>query len=269
MAVLFMAGSCSGGAHAAYFERVDHLVSGGYSAVTDDGFVSDAVLDLSPAAGDVAVFGANLYNAPLIDGSLEHSYAADAFLSFSAASTDLSMSLSHSLSATANNALNVASHKQDAFVDLTTVTLKIVGAAGEADGSAVQVSFAGNASALYDFDSIVSGGYLGLGLSLSRGSDVVGEYLWDVQQGGDQSVSFSFTGSVGEELTLSSFMVTGASLENAGFAASDSPYALVDAGAILNGTFTVAIVPEPEIHAMLLAGLGLLGFMSRRRFTEH
>ena len=62
--------------------------------------VSDAVTDLSPASGNVALFGANLYNASsLTSGSLEHSYAADAFLSFSVASTDLTMSLSHSLSA--------------------------------------------------------------------------------------------------------------------------------------------------------------------------
>jgi hypothetical protein len=28
---------------------------------------------------------------------------------------------------------------------------------------------------------------------------------------------------------------------------------------------TIALVPEPETYAMMLAGLGLLGFMARRR----
>lgn len=29
--------------------------------------------------------------------------------------------------------------------------------------------------------------------------------------------------------------------------------------------FTVAAIPEPETYAMMLAGLGLMGFMARRR----
>ena len=31
------------------------------------------------------------------------------------------------------------------------------------------------------------------------------------------------------------------------------------------GTMTVAAIPEPETYALLLAGLGLLGFVARRR----
>ncbi|SFH37129.1 PEP-CTERM protein-sorting domain-containing protein [Nitrosospira sp. Nsp14] len=262
LAGLFMAG-LSAGAHAAYFERVDYLATGGYSAATNGDSVSDAVTDLSPAWSDVALFGANLYNASLTGGLLEHSYATDAFLSFSVASMDLTMTLSHSLSAASSGGLNVPSHQQDAFIDLTAATLTIVAGLGEANGSAVQVSFAGDASALYDVHSMVSGGCLGLGLSVSRGNDVVGEYLWDVQQGGDQPVSFSFAGVVGEELSFSSFMLTGASLENAYLAPNASPYTLVEAGALLSGSFSIAVVPEPETYAMFLAGLGLLGFMSR------
>ena len=34
-------------------------------------------------------------------------------------------------------------------------------------------------------------------------------------------------------------------------------------------TPSVAAVPEPETYAMLLAGLGLLGFASRRRNQKH
>jgi len=148
---------------------------------------------------------------------------------------------------------------------MSAVTLRIVGQAGETEGSAVNVSFAGNASALYDFNSLVSGGYLGLGLSVSRGNDVVGDYLWDVQQSGERSLAFSFAGMVGEELTFSSFMLTGASLENANFAQSSLPYTLAEAGVSLNGSLTIAAVPEPETYAMLLAGLGLMGAVARRR----
>ena len=34
---------------------------------------------------------------------------------------------------------------------------------------------------------------------------------------------------------------------------------------IANGVAAVAAVPEPETYAMMLAGLGLLGYMARRR----
>ncbi len=99
--------------------------------MTNEDIVSHPVTDLSAVSGDMALFGANLYNASFNSGSLEHSYAADAFLSFSEASADLTMSLSHSLSATASGVPNVTSHRQDAFIDLTAVTLKIVDRAGE------------------------------------------------------------------------------------------------------------------------------------------
>lgn len=33
-------------------------------------------------------------------------------------------------------------------------------------------------------------------------------------------------------------------------------------------TFNVTAVPEPETYAMLLAGLGLIGFMSRRNSKQ-
>lgn len=264
LSVLVLVGLCSG-AQAANFERVDYVGFAGYSATTNGTPVSDAALDLSPTAGDVTLFGANAFDTSLTNGSLAHSYAADAYLTFSAASTDLAMSLSQSMGATASGALSVASHQQDALIDLTAVKLKIVGQAGEANGSAVNVSFAGNASALYDFNSMVNGGYLGVGLSVSRGDDVVGEYLWDVLQTGDQSVRFSFAGIVGEELSFSSYMLTGASLANANFAQSSSPYTLAEAGASLEGSFTIAAVPEPESYAMLMAGLGLVGIIARRR----
>jgi hypothetical protein len=45
LAGLIMGGLCSG-AHAAYFERVDYLATGGYSAATNGDSVSDAVTDL-------------------------------------------------------------------------------------------------------------------------------------------------------------------------------------------------------------------------------
>ncbi|XVJ69088.1 MAG: PEP-CTERM sorting domain-containing protein [Rhizobacter sp.] len=36
-------------------------------------------------------------------------------------------------------------------------------------------------------------------------------------------------------------------------------------GGLYNGAISVAAVPEPETYAMLLAGLGVMGFIARRR----
>jgi hypothetical protein len=50
LAGLFLA-RLSAGSHAAYFERVDYLASGGYSAATNEDIVSHAVTDLSAVSG--------------------------------------------------------------------------------------------------------------------------------------------------------------------------------------------------------------------------
>ena len=40
------------------------------------------------------------------------------------------------------------------------------------------------------------------------------------------------------------------------------------AGGIYNGAISVTAVPEPETYAMMLAGLGALGFLARRRRND-
>ena len=51
---------------------------------------------------------------------------------------------------------------------------------------------------------------------------------------------------------------------------SGSLYSFVSGGYNVqtNGTLNISAVPEPESYAMLLAGLGLMGFMVRRRKTS-
>lgn len=93
---------------------------------------------------------------------------------------------------------------------------------------------------------------------------MLGEYLWDVTQSGDLLVNFSFAGHVGDEFTLSSYILSGASLTDVSFAQSSAPCSLVDAGAALNGSFTMAPVPLSETCTLLLSGLGLMGALLRR-----
>ncbi len=223
------------------------------------------LLDLSQPAGDVALFGAQVFTATLANGTLEHGYAAEASMRFSQAQTDLRMSLSHSLSAMAAGSLDVASHQQDALIDLSAVTLRVAGGVGETAGSAVMVRFSGNASAWTELNAPAQGGYLGLGLSVARGNDVVGEYLWDVTQTGDQTVDFSFAATVGEQLSFSGYLLSGASLDAAPFATGPSAYSLVNTGASLAGDFTISAVPEPQAWALLLAGIALVGARTRGR----
>ncbi|MBG6223065.1 MULTISPECIES: FxDxF family PEP-CTERM protein [unclassified Janthinobacterium] len=45
-------------------------------------------------------------------------------------------------------------------------------------------------------------------------------------------------------------------------------FGTAQAGANYSGTYTVSAVPEPASYGMLLGGLGLLGFMARRRSAK-
>lgn len=263
VAALALAGVCA--AQAAQFQLVDFLGAGGYSASNGAGSYADDALDLS-GPGSVALSGAQFNTSAFAGGSLEHGYAADGFLNLVNGGANLAMSITQSLSANASSgALNVASHNQGAFIDLTSVTLRIVGDAGEALGSPVQVSFAGVADALFSQATGLGGSYLGLGLSVLSGGNVLGDYLWAPDADGSQNVNFSFLANVGQEITLSGFMLTGTELTAASFAQAGSPYSLVESGAFLSGDFTISAVPEPESYLMLLTGLGLLGFAVRRR----
>jgi hypothetical protein len=259
--VLIVAGVCST-ASAASLGYVDHLGYGAYLSATDGAFENESLLDLSTPPSSVAYFGANYFDTAVGGGSLSHSYAADAVVDFSGAQTPLWMSMSQSLQTQAGGAFSVASHQQDVVVDVSALNMRILGDAGE---TAVVVSFTGTASALADFSSVASGGYLTMGLSVSRGAEVLGEYLWDVQAGGDQNIQFSFGGNVGDDLTLSAFILSGAGLHNASFDASASSMTLVEGFGAMNGSFAVAAVPEPEAVAMMLAGLGLISVQLRRR----
>jgi hypothetical protein len=76
----------------------------------------------------------------------------------------------------------------------------------------------------------------------------------------------------GGETTLTSVAVNGGSASLTWGSSPAGNYILTVAGAtngtqggIYNGALTVSAVPEPETYAMMLAGLGALGFLARRR----
>lgn len=87
------------------------------------------------------------------------------------------------------------------------------------------------------------------------------------QRGSDEHVHVNF-GSAADDYTVNSG--DGFSTRTISFTPSTTgTYSLIfqnlggdNVGALLDN---VSVVPEPETYAMLLAGLGLLGFMARRR----
>ena len=81
------------------------------------------------------------------------------------------------------------------------------------------------------------------------------------------AVGFNSTAAIGSAVDFYSFQGVAASGRTAGAAAAD---VMAFAGAFSQGadgtlTYTVAAVPEPETYAMLLAGLGLVGAIARKR----
>jgi opacity protein-like surface antigen len=113
----------------------------------------------------------------------------------------------------------------------------------------------------------------------SGGSDVItflglasGAYNFVVTLSG-QNVTFNQTlsnlnGTKGEAFGNGKYRFFGVETT-----ASVAPFKLnlfgtASAGAMYSGEVTVSAVPEPETYGMLMAGLGMLGFMARRKAAK-
>lgn len=258
---ILLAGSVA--AQAAHLEYVGHLGFGGYSGSVAGESFADDMTDLS-IGSEVAVYGArNDFSSVFADGSLNHGYANMAYYS----AGDFMITAASFASFVATSAPTAAistSLVQDSTVSLPGFSLHVAGD-GEADGSPVQVSFAGQLDSLY---SSLAGAshYAQIEFSVFNGSTIVSSQLWDLSDisAYSDSVAFSFLANVGDELTVSATISTGGTLEEAIIGAVGERE-LLASSIMLDGSFNVAAVPEPEQYAMFLAGLGLLGAAARRR----
>ncbi|WP_338758451.1 FxDxF family PEP-CTERM protein [Massilia sp. METH4] len=115
-----------------------------------------------------------------------------------------------------------------------------------ADNGADVLTFGGLAPGLYDIVITVSGQQLNFNAAATTLNGVTGAY--------DASVGkFKF---LGFEATASSPFV----LNLAGWTTG--------AKAVYSGELTVSAVPEPSTYGMLLGGLGIMGFLARRKSKQ-
>lgn len=137
----------------------------------------------------------------------------------------------------------------------------IKGAYGAINGTSVDMLGTPGPGALsQSFNAVAGGSYL-LTFDLSRNPNASGATAIDVLFG---NVNQSFTSSVNGVVDHFSLLYTAASSGPAALSFSSfggDGYS----GAVLDNVSVTAAVPEPETYAMLLAGLGLVGFLKRRR----
>lgn len=178
------------------------------------------------------------------------------------------------LTNTGNSAINISGWRVDDSSNSFASALVLNGVTNIAAGQSVifmESASGSNISSFKDtwFGSNVAplvGYYSGSGIGLSTGGDAVNIFNANgirqaiVSFGAADSVSpfQTFNNAAGINGVISQLSVVGV---NGAFVAANDVLEIGSPG-------TIAAVPEPESYAMLLAGLGLIGAVSRKRFSK-
>lgn len=235
LAALLLVGCVS--AQAAHFEVISYNATSKYTGTVDfDDF--NYLGSYTSGGGD---FGTAVSG---FASTSEYEHAGSALGSFIGGSmVDLSTSVSF-------NSANPIEYYGLATAVEKTIKLNVVADSG--DLGPVNVSFAGMSSTFNGLSG--SEGTYQTNIRVTKNGSILGSF--STQQLTDQNINFAFTVQTGDTLILSASQ--GVHMNATG---------PIDASltGMLNGNFTVTAVPEPEQYAMLLGGLGLLGFAARRR----
>ncbi len=95
---------------------------------------------------------------------------------------------------------------------------------------------------------------------VKSGYGYAGAAFYQSGRAGSTSGPFSFA-ALGSTMGLTQYVVSASNFGNA----TSSAFSGYTVNLASNGDFTIAAVPEPETYAMLIAGLGLMGFSARRK----
>ena len=82
--------------------------------------------------------------------------------------------------------------------------------------------------------------------------------------GGPAKAIYTIAGTVDSATPVTAFFLHAISDPNGGLYPTGGPGVFANGNFVVT-EFTVAVVPEPETYALMLAGLGVLGFAARRR----
>ncbi len=172
--------------------------------------------------------------------------------------------LGYTASATGIKRGNIASQYDDWLGSAVTITAKagyqITGVLSGATGSLSAIS--GSAAESHSFATASTGVFWSTNI-LSYRTIYLGPTIANVNAGASDVHTYSTTGqalfSNGTTFAVASYNVVGYAkailLGSAALTSQDTASFMV----------TVSAVPEPETHAMLLVGLGLIGAIARRR----
>lgn len=257
-------------AQAARWSLVDAGTGFGFSdlsaSLDGDVVAAGEFTDLDTTFGYAGLAGADSVNLPLAGGEADTGYAHTLSVDTlgGSAATALYLGAAHFLGFTATAAGTAGDYLATQDVAVTGLQLRIVGDAGEADGTPVSVSFTGLAEALVD-----------LGLPATHAIGFALEVSQDGLPGGNLSLSWSgenswpvnvsFASAVGRMLDLTLSLHLESTQTGGGLAYAAGDQWLTGAAVQFDGQLTVSAVPEPDSYAMLLAGLGLFGLIAHRR----